>query len=117
MSRFLDPTSSPGDLIVASIGSSYAEVRWSPPDSSGHNGIIRFYTVFIVEEETTNNFTLTSTTTRLIATDLHPFYTYIVTVAAVTVLPGPFSQPLQFQTLQDGMILYTWLVLILIFTL
>ena len=81
-------------------------MRWNAPDPSEHNGIIRFYEVFIIEEETGRNFTLTSTNTQIVATDLHPFYTYNVTVAAVTISPGPYSQHLVFKTLQDGMYFY-----------
>lgn len=98
-----DPTAPPDSLTVTSIGSTYVEVRWNAPDSSEHNGIIRFYKVFILEEGTGRNFTLTSTNTQIVATDLHPFYTYNVSVAAVTISPGPYSQHLLFRTLEDGM--------------
>lgn len=96
-----DPTAAPDGLIIVSIGSNYAEMRWNAPDPTDHNGIIRFYRVFITEEVTGRNFTLTSTTTQIVATDLHPFYTYTISVAAVTISPGPYSEQLSFRTLQD----------------
>lgn len=65
--------------------------------------MIRFYRVFITEDVTGRNFTVTSTTNEIVATDLHPFYTYSISVAAVTVSPGPYSQQMSFRTLQDGM--------------
>ena len=89
-------------MVVTSVGVDYAEVRWTAPDSIYHNGIIRFYVLIFVEQETGTNFTLTSTSTRLIVTTLHPFYTYNVTIAAVTISPGPFSEHLVFMTLEDG---------------
>jgi receptor-type tyrosine-protein phosphatase Q len=94
------PTASPDSMAIASIGATYAELIWNAPDISTHNGIIRFYIVSINEGETASNFTEISTGTRLLVTDLHPFYTYTATVAAVTTSPGPFSQHLSFMTLQ-----------------
>lgn len=98
----IDPSASPNGLVVTSVGVDYAEVRWNAPDSTDHNGIIRFYILIFMEQETAMNFTLTSTSTRLIITTLHPFYTYNVTIAAVTISPGPFSEHLMFMTLEDG---------------
>ena len=97
-----DPTAPPDSLTIESIGSNYAELRWNAPDSSEHNGVIRFYKVFVTEEETGSNFTLTATNTRVTVTNLHPFYTYSVSVAAVTISPGPYSTQLSFTTMQDG---------------
>ena len=34
--------------------------------------------------------------------DLHPYYTYNFSVSAVTVAPGPYSEPLVVQTLPDS---------------
>ena len=96
------PTAAPDNLRVDELGPNYAELSWDEPSSDEHNGIIRFYTLFIVEEETSTNFTLTSSNTRILMTTLHPFYHYSVTVAAVTTSPGPFSQQLTFRTMQTG---------------
>jgi hypothetical protein len=94
------PSASPDNLRVDVLGPNYAELTWDEPSPDSHNGIIRFYTLSIVEEETFTNFTLTSSNTRILMTYLHPFYNYSVTVAAVTASPGPFSQQLTFRTLQ-----------------
>ena len=102
ISYLTEPTASPDGLVVASIGADFAELRWFAPDFEHHNGIIRSYILSFAEQETGNNFTITSTNRRLTVTNLHPFYTYNVTVAAVTVSPGPFSQAVVFRTLQDS---------------
>ena len=34
--------------------------------------------------------------------DLHPYYTYNFSISAVTVAPGPYSEPLVVQTLPDS---------------
>ena len=34
--------------------------------------------------------------------DLHPYYTYDFSISAVTVLPGPYSEPLVVRTLPDS---------------
>ena len=47
-------------------------------------------------------FQLMSTATTVVASTLHPYYTYSFTVSAVTVGEGPYSQPLSIQTLEDG---------------
>ena len=56
----------------------------------------------MIEEETMRQFQLMSTATTVVASTLHPYYTYSFTVSAVTVGEGPYSQPLSIQTLEDG---------------
>ena len=102
------PTAAPDGVTIGNIGPNHAELSWSEPHSDDHNGIIRFYTVTIVEEETSTNFSLVSTSTSILLTDLHPFYSYNVSVAAVTTSPGPVSPTLTFRTLQAGNIIFSY---------
>ena len=44
-----------------------------------------------------------SPSTSLMLTDLHPYYTYTVFIAAVTVATGPFSAGNSVQTNADSM--------------
>ena len=53
--------------------------------------------------ETRSVFQLTSETTALYISSLHPFYTYTLTVAAVTIGPGPYGVMLTVQMPEDGM--------------
>ena len=78
------------------------QLTWQPPAPSNQNGIILHYVISVTEEETMRQFQLMSTSTTVVATALHPYYTYSFTVSAVTVGEGPYSQPLSIQTLEDG---------------
>lgn len=97
------PSLSPGNVMVTKIGSTFVEVVWSEPDLSGHNGVIRSYTLLINELQGDTSFNLTSTSTQVTVTNLHPFYMYSISVAAVTTSPGPYSIQVAVTTLQDGM--------------
>ena len=53
--------------------------------------------------ETGSSFQLTSETNALNISVLHPFYTYTITVAAVTIGPGPYGAVLTIQLPENGM--------------
>lgn len=89
--------------MVTMVGSTSVEVVWSEPDSRGHNGVIRSYILLISEVEGETSFNLASTSTQVTVTNLHPFYTYRISVAAITISPGPYSTQVTITTLQDGM--------------
>ena len=99
-----DPTAPPSNLTISEVGSTYVELRWNAPHSSEHNGIIRFYTVIVSEVETNRSFSLNSISTQTTVTNLHPFYLYNFTVAAVTVASGPYSVQQSIRTLEDGIL-------------
>lgn len=51
---------------------------------------------------------MTSSTLDIVLTNLHPYYTYIISVAAYTITAGPFSDPVSVTTVQDSKIhIYT----------
>ena len=58
----------------------------------------------IFEEETNTEFSAISASTLYTSELLHPFYTYRISVTAVTVLPGPYSEEITVQTLEAGKI-------------
>ena len=76
---------------------------WDELPSEDKNGIIRYYLVNVTETNTGHHYQTTSTTTDIALSNLHPYYTYSITVAAYTIEEGPFSTPVSFTTLQDGM--------------
>ena len=80
--------------------SSIATVQWSPPQADLQNGVIQFYSIQLVAAETGSMLQYTSTELSLTITDLHPYYTYTCTIAAVTVAPGP-GEVIEFQMLED----------------
>ena len=57
------------------------------------------------ELETNRTITETSAVTEMTLRDLHPYYTYNCSVAAVTVREGPFSDSIITKTLEDSMLI------------
>ncbi len=76
-------------------------LSWLSPETP--NGIIRHYYVYLDEKDTGLNRTVVAhSTTNVIVGGLHPYYTYHLSVKAVTIASGKESKVLNFQTLQDG---------------
>ena len=95
------PGGPPLNLSSTVNSSSTATVQWSPPQADLQNGVIQFYSILLVAAETGSVLQYTSTELSLTISDLHPYYTYTCTVAAVTVAPGP-GEVIKFQMLEDG---------------
>lgn len=71
------------------LNSTHILLTWDPPPFNETNGDIQEYrlTLSAVEEDST--LTITSNTTERIIGPLHPYYTYNISIQAVTVEPGP----------------------------
>ena len=69
------------------------------------NGIIREYYANVTDTVTGEVQLLSSQSEVLEITNLHPYYTYKVAVAAYTVALGPFTDQITVQTLEDGALL------------
>ena len=78
-------------------------VSWSPPSSNDMNGIVQYYVVNVSVTETLEHYQHITTNTSFVISSLHPYYTYTVYVAAVTVGIGPFSVGYTITTPQSGM--------------
>ena len=98
------PSSFPMMLTFSNISDSSFHLVWQSLPSADQNGIIRYYLVNITEVDTGRQFQLTSLATYISVGSLHPFYTYVCTVAASTVDIGPYSPPLTMKTLEAGMV-------------
>ena len=85
------PTGSPATPSVVTVTSEMFVLSWEQPAFEETNGIIRHYVIQVTEVETGDSYTVTSNTTRVTLHGLHPFYTYICTVAAETIGIGPYS--------------------------
>ena len=76
---------------------------WEAPPTELQNGVIRHYQVTTFEVDTGMTVTHRATaSTAFTVGELHPYYTYRISVAAVTVAAGPSSLPVSVLTLQDG---------------
>ncbi len=75
---------------------------WDPPLSESQNGVIRYYIVLVTELETGALRNHTASTAEINIASLHPYYSYAINIAAVTIGPGPFSTEIIIQTDEDG---------------
>ena len=86
------------------VDSSSILLSWHPPEPSGRNGIITGYFVRMFEVDTNNYFVFNRTNhTEFLIQQLHPYYRYQCSVAAITAIGrGPLSSPVFVQTDEDG---------------
>ena len=96
------PSGSPEQFNASSITSNSFTLSWKPPSKFKSNGIIKYYNISVLEEETGSIVQAGFVNdTFLLLTDLHPFYNYKCTLSAVTIGEGPFIS-LSIQMLEDG---------------
>lgn len=88
--------------MASANGSTSLVVTWLDLPFHEANGIILYYIINITEIDSSENFYEETKDTMLELSELHPFYTYSISVSAFTIGYGPFS-PEVFLTLpQDG---------------
>jgi len=92
------------DLQGIAVSSTTIQLQWQPPPSTDQNGVIHSYFVNVSVAETGSFFQLISETSAVNISALHPYYTYSMTVAAVTIGPGPYGAALTIQMPEDGII-------------
>ena len=96
------PSSSPQNVSIMALSSTSLSVSWDPPSFDSQNGIITEYRINITELETGNVISLISFNTFITVQFLHPYYTYVCVVSAVTNAEGPPSEEVVITTPQDG---------------
>ena len=92
-----EPSQSPSNVSVIARNATTVLVSWVPPPPEERNGIVQGYSVQVVGVNTEEELTYNINATEIIIGSLHPFYSYRVTVATVTIAHGPFSNPLTFK--------------------
>ena len=92
------PSAPPQFLRQTAITATSITLNWQPPPEENLNGVVRFYYVFVTELESGSSYRENSTTTNYLVENLHPFYTYTLSVATVTVAAGPTSDSIIVQT-------------------
>ena len=96
------PTAAPTEVSVIVNGSRGIYVSWNAPPANETNGIIVYYLVSVMELESLTEQEYETEQTSLAVNRLHPYYTFTVMVAAVTIDTGPYSIGYTVQTLADG---------------
>ena len=91
------PSATPSNVTITNITAFSLLLRWNPPPTEYQNGIIREYLVNVTEDNTGRKFQIMtrSPTAELQLPFLHPHYTYMLRVAAITNTVGPFSYSVQ----------------------
>ena len=95
------PSSSPTNLDVRQVTSTSFVLSWSAPPPQEQNGLIRHYRVRCIYQDEDLE-TLTDSSTERLISNLHPYYNYTCSVAAVTIAQGPYSSTVLVTTLEDG---------------
>ena len=98
----LAPSGPPEGISAVALDPRMIQINWSQPLPEEQNGIIRSYLVNITVAETGQHIQLTTNNTTITAENLHPFYNYHYSVAAVTIAAGPYTEAHVLQTPQDG---------------
>ena len=95
------PMLPPENISIQIVSSRQLFVSWKPPDKNARNGIIRMYIINITGVDG-NEGTSERTDTTSITLHVLPFHQYLISVAAVTVERGPFSDGVAIETPEDG---------------
>ena len=101
------PSSSPRNTTVSAIDSSRVEFEWVAPSAEDSNGILVGYIIRVTGQDTNEFIELQTNMTSIQVENLHPFYSYVFTVAARTEAgAGPFSPVIHLQMPSAGMLSY-----------
>ena len=105
------PSTAPSNVLSTEVTSQSLTINWEALRFEDQNGLIRYYLINVTETDTGSQFQYTSTTLDITLTDLHPYYTYSISVSAFTITAGPWSDPLLVTTAQDGnFIIMTYII-------
>lgn len=98
------PSGAPQNLTVVALNSRSVQASWTEPEADHHNGLIVDYILLLSGLDSDEVYELQSDGNTFVKTlsSLHPFYTYTLSIAAVTIDIGPFSSAVVFQMPEDG---------------
>jgi len=75
---------------------------WESPPEKTHNGILRDYILQWKSTDGVNNRTISANDNSYNITGLTPYTEYSISIAAMTVASGPFSDEVMIRTQEDG---------------
>ena len=96
------PSASPEIINASSIDPNMLDLEWSPLSPGTENGIILYYNVTLTEQETGVTLQYISNDNYIMIYSLHPYYTYVVMVAAVTVAGSGPTNMITIKMPEDG---------------
>ncbi len=96
------PSAPPQNVRVEVLNSTAISLQWAPPPEHFHNGLIRKYKMHFFENESSSQLEVFSTELMATIHNLHPAYTYLCKVAAVTVSVGMYSEVVIISTPMSG---------------
>ena len=95
------------------INSRSALIEWNPPSENKANGIIKYYIMRLYENDTSLHYEYQANNDSFFVNGLHPYYTYSVSVAAMTIRIGPYSNNISFTTLEDSKFIFIKIIYLL----
>lgn len=100
------PTSTIHNAGASAITSESATIHWSPPHPEDQNGVVS-YRVNVTDISREITFQQTTTNTFISLSTLRPFTSYIIRIAAYTIVgDGPYSGPIHVVTREAGRIVH-----------
>ena len=97
------PSGPPRGINITTLSSASINVTWTPPLQELQNGIIKYYVLLVIEVESDGRREINgSNAVHAVVNDLHPYYSYKLSVAAFTIATGPFSNETVIVMPQDG---------------
>ena len=97
---FIIAPSAPTNITLEEVGSTYAVISWGVPDFP--NGIIRQYTVSLVDEAGVLTLNISTPALSVNITQLTPFTQYQAIVVAETVDVGQDGADISFRTQESS---------------
>ena len=98
------PSAPPQDLIASPISSSELSLTWRPPPQEHQHGLIRYYSVIVIEVTTGSKtvYTTPDNSPHFIVGSLHPHYVYHIGVKAATIGLSHFTQEVTVHMPEEG---------------
>ena len=101
------PSSPPLSLMGSSQSSTIIDLSWDPPPAIDINGVLQYYSIRVIESETSRSWSFVHVEPEITVGSLHPYYNYDCKVAAYTVGLGPYTNITLVQTHEAGVPLYS----------
>ena len=97
------PSASPLSLSGSAQSTTLIDLTWDPPPAIDTNGVIQYYSIRVLESETSRSWSFVHVEPEISVGSLHPYYNYKCQAAAYTVDVGPYTNTTMVQTHEAGM--------------